>query len=124
MAIGLASLLLGTPAMADGPAGRWHAEFDTPVGRVKYVFDLTLAGAEIKGKAAFERPSQGQKGETELREGKLTGNEVFFVETLDIMGTAVRVEYKGTLNGDQIAFTRKVGDFGVQQFVAQRAKPQ
>ena len=39
-----------------------------------------------------------------------------------MMGTPVRVEYKGTLKGDEIAFTRKVGDLGMQQFVAHRAK--
>jgi len=38
------------------------------------------------------------------------------------MGTTVRIEYTGKAKGDEIAFTRKVGDFGTEQFVATRVK--
>lgn len=64
----------------------------------------------------------GTTGEAELLEGKLTGDQVFFVESFDAMGTPVRIEYSGTLKGDEIAFTRKVGDFATEQLVAKRAK--
>jgi len=121
----LAGLLLqALPGHAAGLAGKWTAEFDTPVGHVKYVFDLALSGDKITGKASFDRISMGQKGQVDLLEGKLTGDKVFFVEMLDMAGTPVRVEYKGTLTGDEIAFTRKVGGLGMQQFVAHRAKAQ
>jgi hypothetical protein len=124
LAIVAGLLLQALPGHAAGLAGKWTAEFDTPVGHAKYVFDLVLTGDKITGKASFERMGLGTKGQADLLEGKLTGDLVFFVEMLDMAGTPVRIEYKGTLKGDEIAFTRKVGDLGMQQFVARRAKPQ
>ncbi|HXK11943.1 MAG TPA: hypothetical protein VMT70_20055 [Vicinamibacteria bacterium] len=113
-------LLGAVQAHAGDVTGKWTAEFDTQVGPQKYTFDLKAAGEKVTGKALFER--MGQKGEADLLEGKLAGDQVSFVETFDAMGTPVRIEYKGTVKGDEIAFTRKVGDFATEQFVARRAK--
>jgi hypothetical protein len=113
-------LLAAAVAGAGDLAGRWTAEFDTQVGPQKYTFELAVAGERVTGKAIFER--MGGKGEAELQEGKLVGDEVSFVETFDAMGQTVRIEYTGTVKGDEIAFTRKVGDFGTEQFVARRSK--
>jgi hypothetical protein len=116
-----AVLLLATlPAAAADVTGKWTATFDTQVGQQKYTFDLKADGEKLTGKAAFER--MGQTGEAELVEGKLTGDEVFFVENMDAMGTPLRIEYTGKVKGDEIAFTRKVGDFATEQFVATRVK--
>jgi hypothetical protein len=114
-------VLLGavTASAADLP-GKWTAEFDTQVGTQKYTFQLAVAGEKVTGKASFER--MGQKGEADLLEGKLVGDKVSFVETFDAMGSQVRIEYEGTVKGDEIAFTRKVGEFATEQFVARRAK--
>ena len=114
------SLSLVLPALAADVTGLWKAEFDTPVGVQKYTFDLKVDGEKVTGKAFFER--MGEKGETDLLEGKLAGNQISFVEVFEAMGNTVRVEYKGTVKGDEIAFTRKVGDFGTEQLVARRVK--
>jgi hypothetical protein len=121
----LATLAMGValgalPALAADLTGRWTTEFDTQVGPQKYTFDLKVDGEKVTGKAFFER--MGQKGEADLLEGKLVGDQVSFAETFDAMGSTVRIDYKGTLKGDEIAFTRKVGEFGTEQFVARRAK--
>ena len=63
----------------------------------------------------------GQKGETELKEGRVNGNEIFFVETVKLEGNKLR-EYKGKVAGDEINFTRKVGDLATYQVVAKRIK--
>lgn len=113
-------LLGAVTASAADLAGKWTAEFDTQVGTQKYTFQLAVAGERVTGKASFER--MGQKGEADLLEGKLVGDKVSFVETFDAMGSQVRIEYEGTVKGDEIAFTRKVGEFATEQFVARRAK--
>ena len=38
------------------------------------------------------------------------------------MGMEVHVKYSGTIVGDEIRFTRKVGDFATEEVVARRAK--
>ena len=121
LAIVAMGVLLGAvTANAADLAGKWTAEFDTQVGPQKYTFQLAVAGEKVTGKAFFER--MGQKGEADLLEGKLVGDKVSFVEMLDAMGNTVRIEYDGTVKGDEIAFTRKVGEFGTEQIVARRVK--
>ena len=45
-----------------------------------------------------------------------------FVETLDFQGNTVPISYTGKMAGDEIQFTRKVGDFATEEFVAKRVK--
>jgi hypothetical protein len=118
LAFGL--LLLALPAQAAGVAGRWTAEFDTQVGPQKYTFLFNVDGEKLTGKASFER--MGQKGEADLLEGKVKGEAVSFAETFDAEGNTVRIEYEGTLKGDEISFKRQVGEFATEHFVARRAK--
>jgi len=114
-------LLCALPAHAADVTGKWTAEFDTQVGLQKYVFDLKAEAGKVTGKASFER--MGQKGEAELKDGKLTGDDISFVEMLDFQGQAVAITYAGKIAGDEIKFTRSVGDFAKEEFVAKRVKP-
>jgi hypothetical protein len=115
------ALLCALPARAADVTGKWSAEFDTQVGVQKYTFDLKAEGGKLTGKASFER--MGQKGEAELKDGKITGDDVAFVEMLDFQGNAVAITYTGKVTGDEIKFTRVVGDFAKEEFVAKRVKP-
>lgn len=102
-------------------AGKWTAEFSTSVGGAqKYTFDFKVDGEKLTGKAFFER--LGQKGEAELKEGKVSGDEISFVEMLDVQTQELRITYKGKIAGDEIKFSRQVGDFGTVEFVAKRSK--
>lgn len=55
-------------------------------------------------------------------EGKLDGDIITFVEPLSFNGNDIRIEYTGKINGDQIKFTRKVGEFATEELVAKRSK--
>jgi hypothetical protein len=112
--------LCALPALAADATGKWKAEFDTQVGVQKYTFDLKAEGEKLTGKASFER--MGQKGEADLLEGKVSGDDISFVETLDFQGNKVPITYTGKIAGDEIKFTRKVGDFATEEFVAKRVK--
>ena len=61
-------------------------------------------------------------GSTEIKEGTIKGDAVFFVENLEFNGMAIRIEYTGKLAGDEIKFTRKVADFATEDLVAKREK--
>jgi hypothetical protein len=115
-----AALTLALSALAADIAGKWKAEFETQVGVQKYTFELKVEGEKLTGKAFFER--MNQKGEAELLEGKVSGNDIFFVEKISVQGNELRVEYKGKVSGDEISFTRKTGDIATVQFVAKRVK--
>jgi hypothetical protein len=99
--------------------GAWKAEFDTQIGVQKYTYTLKQDGNKVTGKANSE--IAGEKREVELKEGKVEGDTVTFVEIFDFQGNEVRIEYKGKVSGDEIKFTRNVGEFATEELVAKRA---
>ena len=100
--------------------GKWRAEFESQIGQQKYVFELKADGEKLTGKAVFER--MNQKGETELKEGKVAKDEVSFVEMVKIQDQEIRIEYKGKIAGDELKLHRKVGDITAYDIVAKRVK--
>ena len=113
----LAAVTFGRAAEIDG---KWKAEFDTQIGVQKYVYDLKLDGDKLTGKATFERGDQ--KGSVDLLEGKVTKDEVTFVEMLKFQDNDIRIVYKGKLAGDELKLTRAVGEFATEEIVAKREK--
>src|SRR5438034_10621469 len=105
-------------ALAADISGTWKAEFETQRGLQKYTFTLKQDGASVTGKANVER--DGEKREAELKEGKVEGDTVTFVEPLKIQDNELRITYTGKISGNEIKFTRKVGDFGSSEATAKR----
>jgi enterochelin esterase-like enzyme len=103
-------------ALAADVSGTWKADFDTPRGVQKYTFTLKQDGTAVTGKASAEL--DGQKREADLKEGKIDGDTVTFVEPLNVQGNDLRVVYTGKVAADGIKFTRQVGDFGSTEAVA------
>jgi enterochelin esterase-like enzyme len=101
--------------------GEWKAQFDTQIGVQKYTYALKQDGDKVTGKANSD--IAGEKREVELKEGKVEGDTVTFVEIFDFQGNEVRIEYKGTVSGNEIKFTRNVGEFATEKFVARRGSP-
>jgi len=105
-------------ALAADITGTWKAEFNTQRGLQKYTFTLKQDGTSVTGKANVER--DGEKREAELKEGKVEGNTVTFVEPLKIQDNDIRITYTGKISDNEIKFTRKVGDFGSSEATAKR----
>ena len=114
----VALVAFSLPAFAQEVNGTWKAEFDTQRGLQKYTFVLKRDGKTLAGKASVEL--DGQKREVELKEGKIDGDTVTFVETLNIQDREIRITYTGKVSADGIKFTRQVGDFGSTEAVAKR----
>ena len=98
--------------------GTWKAQFNTQRGLQKYTFTFKQDGTALTGKARVERDDQTR--ETELKEGKLEGSVVTFVEPLSFNGNELRITFTGKVSANEIQFTRKVGDFGSSEAVASR----
>jgi len=101
-------------ALAADFNGKWSGEITTPVGVVKYAYEFHVDGTTLTGKATNDQ------GTTELKEGKIDGDNIAFVEMVNYNGDELRVEYTGTIDGDQIKFVRKIDDFYSDDFVAKR----
>jgi len=105
-------------AFAADITGTWKAEFDTQRGLQKYTFTLKQDGTSVTGKANVER--EDEKRDAEFKDGKVDGDTVTFVEPLKIQDNEIKITYTGKISGNEIKFTRKVGDFGSSEATARR----
>ena len=101
-------------------AGHWTSEFDSQIGAQKYTYDFKVEGDMFTGKASYDH-SMG-KGESVLKDIKLSGEDVSFVEALHLSEMDITVTYTGKIAGDEMKLTRQVGDFATEQIVAKRVK--
>ena len=100
--------------------GTWRSEFDSQIGRQKYTYTLKQDGTNLTGKAISLIGDE--KRETELKEGKVAGGKISFVEMVNSQGGDLRVSYTGTLSadGNEIEFRRNVGELVTENIVAKR----
>jgi enterochelin esterase-like enzyme len=100
--------------------GTWKSEFDSQIGLQKYTYTLKQDGTNLTGKANSEIGDQ--KRETELKEGKVVGDKISFVEMLNFQDNEIRISYTGklTTNANEIKITREVGEFAKEEIVAKR----
>ena len=109
------AVLLSVLALAD-ITGKWTAAIDTQIGVQNYTYEFKVDGEKLTGRA------KSQFGDTAITEGTVKGDQLFFVENLDFQGEPLRITYTGKVTGEEIKFTRKVGDVATEEFVAKRAK--
>ena len=107
-------------AYAADITGKWTAQFDTQVGLQKYTFEFKAEGTALTGKALGN--IAGTDSASDIRDGKINGNDISFVEMQKYQGQEVRIVYKGTVSGDEIKFKRNVADMIDEEFVAKRVK--
>ncbi len=114
----LLAVMIALPlsAFAADVTGTWKAEFETQRGLQKYIFTLKQDGTKVTGKASVDMG--GEKRESDLKNGKIEGDSVTFVEPLNIPGNDLQVTFTGKISNGEIKFTRKVGDFGSSEATA------
>lgn len=117
-AIVIAILIAGMAlfALAADINGQWKATFVTQMGEQHYTFTFKVDGEKLTGTA------KNDMGSTEITNGTIKGDDVSFVENLDFNGNKITIAYTGKVSGDEIKFTRKVGDFATEELVAKRVK--
>jgi hypothetical protein len=117
----LLALVFVTTARAADVSGTWTAEFDSQIGVQKYVFTFKVDGEKLTGTADAERMGAKQP-QVALTEGTVKGDQIGFTETFSFDGNAIAITYTGVVAGEDIKFTRKVGDFATETLVAKRKK--
>ncbi len=86
--------------------GTWKAEFETQRGLQKYTFTLKQDGMKVTGKVNVD--TNGEKRETELKDGKIEGESVTFAEPLSIQGNEILITFTGKISDSGIKFTRRL----------------
>ncbi|MCC6859590.1 MAG: hypothetical protein IT158_13555 [Bryobacterales bacterium] len=94
---GALAALLAAAGWAAGITGKWKAEFQTPDGNTRSsIFNLKEDGATLTG--TVESP----RGQSEIQEGRISGNEISFSVVRNFGGNDVKMLYKGTVSGDEM----------------------
>jgi enterochelin esterase-like enzyme len=116
----LAFAALPLSILAADVTGTWKSEFDSQIGTQKYTFTFKQDGTNLTGKANSEITDQ--KREADLKEGKIDGDAISFVEMMKFQDNDIRITYTGklTTNVNEINFTREVGDIAKEEIVAKR----
>ena len=105
-------------ASAVDVSGKWVAQVPGRGGNTQDVtFNLKADGSRLTGTTTTPR------GETEISDGKIDGDQISFTQTLEFNGNQVKLIYTGKVSGDQIEFTRERegGQGRSVKFTAKRA---
>ena len=90
-------------AFAADVTGAWTAKVMGRGGQEQdYTFNFKQAGDALTG--SITTPM----GDSPISEGKVTGDNISFVQALDRGGNVFKINYKGTVAGAVIKFTREV----------------
>jgi hypothetical protein len=110
---------LSLSAIAADISGKWAAQIPGRQGNAQEAtFTFKADGDKVRGAMTTRR------GEVELKDGKLNGDEITFSTTQAFQGRDVKNNFAGKVSGDEIKFNRKRdgGNGKGQEFTAKRVK--
>lgn len=116
------SLCRPLSAQTFNASGIWKADIETPVGLFKYTWIIQQEGENLSGKILREKDNE--KSEIALTDGKIIGDAVSFNENLSVQNREIKITYSGKITGNEIKFTRQVGDFASEEVTAKRDNPE
>src|SRR5690348_16281700 len=114
----LLASLFAMAAFAADVTGKWTAQVPGRGGNTQDVtFNLKADGGTLTGTVVTQR------GEANIEEGKVDGNNISFSQTMERGGNKVKIVYKGTVSGSEIKFTRQTegGQGRTAEFTAKKA---
>jgi hypothetical protein len=88
--------LFTVSAFAAAIDGKWTATTEGQNGPMTTTFTLKADGDKLTGTIT------GRNGEAPIEDGKIDGNNVSFVRTMERNGEKMQMKYTGTLAGDEL----------------------
>lgn len=93
-------VLSAASAFAADVDGKWSGTLNTPMGDVPIGFTFKADGGTLTG------TTTGPDGaEIAIKNGKVDGDKITFMVSIDFGGMAVDINYSGVLKGGEIAMT-------------------
>ena len=90
---------LSVIAFASDITGNWKATAEGPDGAMERTFIFKVDGNKVTGET-----TSSLLGKSTITDGKVDGDTVTFTITGNIQGTEMKLNYKGTIKGDEIVF--------------------
>jgi hypothetical protein len=98
----MAALFVAGAAAADVD-GKWTGRAPGRQGDSEVTFNFKADGGKLSGTIA-----NAFMGNTEILDGRISGDEITFKQVLERGERKITFKYKGTLKGDEIEFTREL----------------
>jgi hypothetical protein len=96
-ALAITLLLAAAPVFAAGVDGNWAGSIDSPNGAIEIKFSFKADGEKLTGNTT------GPDGMTvNIKNGKVTGNNLAFTVDIDMGGNAMSFQYTGVMSGDDL----------------------
>lgn len=115
--LAVCALLAASVAFAADVTGTWKAEMTTPDGQKRESsFVLKQDGAALTGKVVSPR------GETDIKDGKVDGDNVSFTVIRNVNGNEMKSEYTGAVEGKTMKLKVKMGDRGPIDMTATKSE--
>ena len=93
-------VLVAAPARAADVDGKWTGSLDTPMGTIQIGFTFKADGGALTGSQT------GMDGaELPIKNGKIDGNKISFVVSLDFGGMAFDLNYTGVVSKESVQIT-------------------
>jgi hypothetical protein len=107
IAVAAAVLLAATTAWAADVSGKWTAKVPGAQGQgeSEVTLNFKVNGTDLTGTINNSQ----QPGDVEIKDGKVTGDDVSFTLNRKIGENELKVLWKGKVSGDEIKFTRSIG---------------
>jgi len=96
-------MLVAVPARAASVDGKWTGSLDTPMGAVQVGFNFKADGTMLTG------TTTGPDGsEIAIKNGKIDGDKISFLVSIDFGGMALDLNYSGVVKSDTVELTLDV----------------
>jgi hypothetical protein len=93
-------LLCAAPALAADVDGKWSGSVATPNGDVTVGFEFKSDGTMLTGTTTSPDGAQ-----VAIKDGKIDGNKITFIVTLDFGGMTFDLSYTGVVSPTEIKMT-------------------
>jgi len=99
----LVLMLTAVPARAADVDGKWTGSLDTPMGAIMVGFNFKADGATLTGTTTGP-----DGGEIAIKNGKIDGDKISFLVSIDFGGMGLDLNYTGVVKKDTVEMTLDV----------------
>src|SRR5579883_702410 len=97
------ALLAFAPMLAADLNGTWTGTAETSAGSISRTFKFHADGSKLTGETVSE-----YTGTSEIKNGKVNGQQVSFDINVEAQGEKMTIHYEGQLDGDQLKLSADV----------------
>ena len=94
-------------ALAADVSGTWKGKAETPNGTIERTFVFKADGAKLTGETSSE-----MMGKSEIKDGKIDGDNLSFTINVNFQGNEAELHYKGKVAAEEIKFTVEIPGSG------------